>query len=99
MKTLFELCVEEDVKESLAVDEEEAVSKQKSSGEIREMLKVWETVVSYIEKHHPNKEVAMRAKNLFNDNTMSFDCISILNNVYYVLLSQKQNERIVICQI
>ena len=30
---------------------------QQSSAAIREMLKTWETVESYIEKHHPNKEV------------------------------------------
>ncbi|PNF30455.1 hypothetical protein B7P43_G12495 [Cryptotermes secundus] len=65
---LMELhCVsqQEVVEESLS--EEEVTAKQQSSGAIREMLKAWETVVSYIEKHHPNKAVAMRATNLFNN--------------------------------
>ncbi|PNF29464.1 hypothetical protein B7P43_G04543 [Cryptotermes secundus] len=51
--------------------EEEVTAKQQSSGAIREMLNAWETVASYIEKHHPNKAVAMRATNLFNDNVVS----------------------------
>lgn len=50
---------------------EEVAEKQQSSGEIREMLKAWESVASYIEKHHPNNEVAIRAANLFNDNAVS----------------------------
>ncbi|PNF19234.1 hypothetical protein B7P43_G08212 [Cryptotermes secundus] len=37
----------------------------------REMVKAWETVASYIEKHRPNKAVAMRTTNLFNDNAVS----------------------------
>ena len=61
---------QEDVDERLSVDEEDA-AKQQSSNEIREMLKAWETVASYIEKYHPNMEVAMRATNLFNDNAVS----------------------------
>jgi hypothetical protein len=39
-------------------------------GEIKEMLKSWETVALYIEKHHPDKTVAMRAINLFSDNAV-----------------------------
>ncbi|GBN32809.1 hypothetical protein AVEN_175137-1 [Araneus ventricosus] len=46
-------------------------SKQQSSRSIREMLKAWETVASCIEKHHPNKAVAVRASNLFYDNAVS----------------------------
>ncbi|GBO03592.1 hypothetical protein AVEN_109194-1 [Araneus ventricosus] len=38
---------------------------------IREMLKAWVTIVSYIEKPHPNKGVAMRATNLLNDIAVS----------------------------
>ncbi|PNF37254.1 hypothetical protein B7P43_G00393 [Cryptotermes secundus] len=47
-------------------------TKQQSLGAIREMLKAWETVASYIEKHHPNtrKAVAMRTTNLFNNNAV-----------------------------
>ncbi|PNF25372.1 hypothetical protein B7P43_G10915 [Cryptotermes secundus] len=44
------------------LEEEEVTAKQQSSSAIREMLKAWETVASYIEKHHPNKAVAMPAK-------------------------------------
>ena len=62
---------QEVVEESLSEEEEEVTAKQQSSGAIREMLKAWETVASYIEKHHPNKAVAMRATNLFNDNAVS----------------------------
>ncbi|PNF34534.1 hypothetical protein B7P43_G10746 [Cryptotermes secundus] len=72
---LMELhCVsqQEVVEESLSEEEEEEVTaKQQSSGAIREMLKAWETVASYIEKHHPNKAVDMCATNLFNDNAVS----------------------------
>ncbi|GBO12404.1 hypothetical protein AVEN_154258-1 [Araneus ventricosus] len=38
---------------------------------VREMLKAWETVASYVEKPHPNKAVAKRATNLFYDNAVS----------------------------
>ncbi|GLV39549.1 hypothetical protein CBL_20453 [Carabus blaptoides fortunei] len=47
--------------ESLSEEEEDVTTKQQSSGEIREMLKTWETV----EKHHPNKAVAMRATKIY----------------------------------
>ncbi|GBM56316.1 hypothetical protein AVEN_125066-1 [Araneus ventricosus] len=36
------------------------------------MSKAWEIVASYIEKHHPNKAVAMHATYLFNGNTVAF---------------------------
>ncbi|PNF41338.1 hypothetical protein B7P43_G16757 [Cryptotermes secundus] len=74
---LMELhCVsqQEVVEESLSEEEEEeevVTAKQQSSGAIREILKVLETVAQYIEKHHPNKAVAMRATNLFNGNAVS----------------------------
>ena len=42
-----------------------------TSNEIREMCKMWETVQKFVEKHHPNKAVAVRAMNIFNDNAMS----------------------------
>lgn len=60
---LMELhCVsQQEVLEESLSEEEEVKEKQQSSGEIREMLKAWETVASYIEKHHPNKEVAFEA--------------------------------------
>jgi hypothetical protein len=34
------------------------------------MLKSWETVALYIEKHHPDKTVTIRAINLFSDNAV-----------------------------
>ncbi|PNF27366.1 hypothetical protein B7P43_G01189 [Cryptotermes secundus] len=58
---------QEVVEESLSEEEQEVTAKQESSGTIGEMLKAWETVASYTEKHHPNKAVAMHATNLFND--------------------------------
>ncbi|VFV34592.1 Hypothetical predicted protein [Lynx pardinus] len=42
-----------------------------TSSEIREMCEMWETVQKFVEKHHPNKAVAVRAMNLFNDSAMS----------------------------
>ena len=42
-----------------------------TSNEIREMCKMWETVQNFVEKHYPNKAVALRGMNLFNDNAMS----------------------------
>jgi hypothetical protein len=35
---------------------------------------MWETVQNFVEKQHPNKNVAVRAMNLFNDNAMSHFC-------------------------
>ncbi|GBN21644.1 hypothetical protein AVEN_130676-1 [Araneus ventricosus] len=52
-------------------EQEEVTAKQQSSWAIGEMLKAWGTVAPYIEKHHPNKAVAMRATNLFGDNAVS----------------------------
>lgn len=83
---ITELCCvsqQEDVEESLSVDEEEVATKQQSSGEIIEMLKAWETVASYIEKHHPNKEVAVLATNLFNENAVSH---------FYQILKHRQKQ-------
>ncbi|GBM44903.1 hypothetical protein AVEN_132346-1 [Araneus ventricosus] len=70
---LMELhCVsEQEVMEESSSEEWEVTSKKQSSSTIREMLKAWETVASYIKKHHPNKAVAMRATNLFYDNAVS----------------------------
>ena len=45
-----------------------------TSNEIREMCKMWETVQNFVEKHHTNKVVTVRATNLFNDNAMSHFC-------------------------
>lgn len=45
-----------------------------TSGKIRTMHKMWETVQNSVEKHHPNKTVAVWVRNLFNDNTVSHFC-------------------------
>ncbi|GBL90288.1 hypothetical protein AVEN_130386-1 [Araneus ventricosus] len=52
---------QQEVKEESLSEEEGVTAKQQSSSAIREMLKAWETVESYIEKYHPNKAVAMRS--------------------------------------
>jgi hypothetical protein len=49
----------------------EVIAELTTSGEIKEILKLWETVALYIEKHHPDKTVALRHINLFSDNTIS----------------------------
>ncbi|GBM89724.1 hypothetical protein AVEN_216835-1 [Araneus ventricosus] len=53
------------------VREGEGNSKAKSSSAMREMLKAWGIVASYIDKHHLKKTVVMRATNLLNDNAAS----------------------------
>ena len=35
---------------------------------------MWETVQNFVEKHQPNKVVAVQVMNLFNDNAMSHFC-------------------------
>ncbi|GBO31840.1 hypothetical protein AVEN_172212-1 [Araneus ventricosus] len=60
---------QEVMEESLT--KKEVIAKQESSTVIRETLKEWETVASYIEKHYTNKAVAMGATNVFYDNAMS----------------------------
>jgi hypothetical protein len=32
---------------------------------------MWETVQNFVEKYHPNKAVAVRVMNIFNDSAMS----------------------------
>ena len=54
-----------------AKEEEEKVDESLTSNEVREMYKMWETVQNCVEKHHPNKAVAVRAMNLFNDKARS----------------------------
>lgn len=69
LTALHRVLQQEIIEDCLSVEEEEG--KEQSSDEIRKMLRAWETVASYIEKHHPNKAMAMRATNLFNDSAMS----------------------------
>nr|XP_032835765.1 tigger transposable element-derived protein 1-like isoform X1 [Petromyzon marinus]XP_032835766.1 tigger transposable element-derived protein 1-like isoform X1 [Petromyzon marinus] len=62
----------QEVTEEISSDDEEKKTEESlTSNEIREMCKMWETVQHFVEKHHPNKAVAVRAMNLFNDNAMS----------------------------
>ena len=42
------------------------------SYDITEMSKMWERVKNFVEKHHPNKAVAVRV--MFSDNAMSHLC-------------------------
>ncbi|GBN93842.1 hypothetical protein AVEN_217304-1 [Araneus ventricosus] len=54
---LMELhCVSQQEVMEESLPEEEVTEQQQSSNAIKEMLKAWETVASYIEKHQPNKE-------------------------------------------
>ncbi|GBO21750.1 hypothetical protein AVEN_37516-1 [Araneus ventricosus] len=69
LMTLHCVSQQEIMEESLS-EEEVATAKQESSGAVRERLKVRKTVASCIKKHHPNKVVAMRAANLYNDNAV-----------------------------
>ncbi|GBM01530.1 hypothetical protein AVEN_209332-1 [Araneus ventricosus] len=66
----FHCVSQQKVMEKSFSEKEEVAANQQSSGTIREMLKVRETVASYIEKHHPNQAVVMRATNLFNDDSV-----------------------------
>uniref|UniRef100_A0A8D2J1Y1 DDE-1 domain-containing protein n=2 Tax=Varanus komodoensis TaxID=61221 RepID=A0A8D2J1Y1_VARKO len=68
---------QEVMEESSSTEEEQQQKKAEeslTSSEISEMCKMWETVQSFVEKHHLNKTVAVRAMNLFNDNAMSHFC-------------------------
>ena len=48
------------MEEILSAEEEEKKSEEfLTPSEIREMCKMWETVKHSVEKHHPNKAVAM----------------------------------------
>ncbi|GBM01739.1 hypothetical protein AVEN_271979-1 [Araneus ventricosus] len=62
-KELMELrCVsQQEVVEESLLEVDEVTAKQQTSGVIRDMLKAWEIITSYIEKHHPDKPMAMRA--------------------------------------
>lgn len=63
---------QQEIMEDISSEEEEKKTEESlTSNEIREMCKMWETVQNFVEKHHPNKAVAVRAMNIFNDNAMS----------------------------
>ncbi|PNF34655.1 hypothetical protein B7P43_G05710 [Cryptotermes secundus] len=86
---------------TLKKEEEEVTAKQQSSGAKREMLKAWETVASYIEKHHPNKAVAMRATNLFNDNSVEGALGDPVGNIVHTVehIEERTPEQYVRCII
>ena len=56
---------------SSAEEEEKKVEKSLTSNEIRKMCKIWETLQSFVENHHPNKAVAVWMMNLLNNNAVS----------------------------
>ncbi|GBO19960.1 hypothetical protein AVEN_45192-1 [Araneus ventricosus] len=88
---LMELhCVSQQEVMEESLSEKEVTAKQQSSSAIREILKAWETVASYIEKHHPNKTVAMRATNLFYDNVVSHVRLILKTNVFRQLPTKKE---------
>ena len=73
---------QEFMEEILSTEEEEKkVEEYLTSNEIRQMCKMWETVQNFIEKHHQNKAVAVKAMNLFKVNAMSH---------FYEILKRKQ---------
>lgn len=57
--------------EEIPSGEEERGEESLTSREIKEMCKKWEAVQSFVQNHHPNKAVAGRCMNLFNDKAMS----------------------------
>ena len=60
---------QQEIMEDISSEEEEKKTEESlTSNEIREMCKMWETVQNFVEKHHPNTAVAVRAMNIFNDN-------------------------------
>ncbi|XP_064111492.1 tigger transposable element-derived protein 1-like [Macrobrachium nipponense] len=64
---------QKEVMEDISSEEEEGqIRKPIASSEIREMLKQWENVQNFIEKHHPDKALVVRAANLFTDNADPF---------------------------
>nr|XP_020452715.1 tigger transposable element-derived protein 1 [Monopterus albus] len=66
---------QQEVMEEISSEEEDKKPEESlTSNEIRDMCKMWETVQNFVEKHHPNKAVAVRATNLFNDNAVSHFC-------------------------
>ena len=69
---LIELqCALEQEVEKQTLSDEEITEEQQQFSAIREMLKAWESVSSYVKKHHPNQTEAIRATELFNDNAVS----------------------------
>jgi hypothetical protein len=57
--------------EDISSEEEKKKTEESlTSNEIREMCKMWETVQNFVDKHHPNMAVAVRAINIFNENAM-----------------------------
>ncbi|VFV43162.1 Hypothetical predicted protein [Lynx pardinus] len=65
--------LQQEVTEEISSAEEEGKKAEESltSSEIREMCEMWEAVRNCVEKHHPNKAAAVRARNLFHDNALS----------------------------
>ena len=63
---------QQEVMEEISSEEKEKKTEEYLTlNEIRKMCKMWKSVQNFVEKHHPNKTVAVWAMNLFNDNAMS----------------------------
>ena len=54
-----------------SAEEEKKAEESLASNEIKEMYKMRETVQNSVEKHHPNKAIAVRVMYLLKDNAMS----------------------------
>nr|XP_057925930.1 tigger transposable element-derived protein 1-like [Doryrhamphus excisus] len=57
--------------QDIASDEDEEREENVPSSLIKDMFAKWSDVQSFVEKHHPNKAVASRLCNMFNDSALS----------------------------
>ncbi|KAM9457775.1 tigger transposable element-derived protein 1-like isoform 1-T1 [Clarias gariepinus] len=64
-------CENQPIEEISPEEGEKETEESLPSNEIKEICQKWERLQDFVEKHHPNKAVAVRAMNLFNDNAMS----------------------------
>lgn len=58
--------------EMLSKVEEKQMKTSPSSNEIRQVCEMWETLQSFVERHHPSRTAAVQAMKLFNSNAMSY---------------------------
>lgn len=63
---------QEAMEESMFLEEEEETSEEQlSSGELKEACQMWVNLQSFVQKHHPNKALAMNLLNSFDSDIMS----------------------------
>ncbi|XP_068250614.1 tigger transposable element-derived protein 1-like [Palaemon carinicauda] len=74
---------QQEVTEENSSEEEEQSDKPLVSSEIREMLRLWETLQNFVVKHHQDEALAGQAVNLFTDNAMSH---------FHTILKKKENQ-------